>query len=222
MKMKNPKRSYNSSRRQEGARLTRQAIAQAALQLFSQRGYSGASIDAIAAAAAVAPETIYATFGSKHEILHYLINITVGGDEEAVRVIDRPEQQDVLQETDAGRLVAGFSEGIYRIMQRAAPVFAILAEASKTEPELANLLNRIRDERLENMGLVVRRMSRLAALRVSESQAAETLWALTSPELFNLLTGVRQWSRERYIAWLQDSLGLLLFKPPLYLPIQGK
>ena len=208
--MKNAKRSYNSSRRKEGARLTRQAIAQAALQLFSQRGYSGASIDAIAAVAAVAPETIYATFGSKREILHYLLDVTVGGDEQAVRVIDRPEQQDVLQETDAGRLVAGFSEGIYRIMERAAPVFAILAEASKTEPELATLLNRIRHERLENLRLVVQRISRLAPLRMGEPQAAEIVWALTSPELFNLLTEARQWSREQYTAWLHDSLRIML------------
>jgi hypothetical protein len=41
------------------------------------------------------------------------------------------------------RLVVGFSEGIYHIMERAAPVFAILAEAAKNEPELANLQNRI-------------------------------------------------------------------------------
>ena len=79
------------------------------LRLFNQCGYQGASMDAIAEAAAVAPETIYATFGSKGEILHYLINISVGGDEEPVRVSDRPGQQALLHETDALRLVAGFS-----------------------------------------------------------------------------------------------------------------
>ena len=206
-----PKRSYNSTLRQENALLTRQAIARAALQLFSQRGYRGASIDAIAADAAVAPETIYATFGSKREILHYLLNITVGGDEQPVRVIDRPEQQVVLQETDARRLVAGFSEGIYRIMERAAPVFGILAEAAKTEPDLAAMQNRMRAERLENMRLIARAIGRLAAMRVNEFQAADILWALTSPELFSLLTGARQWNREQYTAWLQDNLAVLLF-----------
>jgi AcrR family transcriptional regulator len=211
-KTSSPKRSYNSANRQESARLTRQAIARAALQLFSQRGYRGASIDAIAAAAAVAPETIYATFGSKREILHYLIDTSVGGDEAPLRVIDRPEQQVVLQETDARRLVAGFSEGIYRIMERAAPVLAILAEAAKTEPELAALQNRLQAERLENMGRVARAIARLAGLRLNESQAAETMWALTSPELFSLLTASRQWTRGQYVAWLQDSLARLLIE----------
>ena len=207
-----PKRSYNSSRRQASAQLTRQAIAQAALQLFNQRGYWGASIDAIAEAAAVAPETIYATFGNKREILHYLINTSVGGDEAAVRIIDRPEQQAVLHETDAGRLVAAFSEGIGRIVGRAAPVFAILAEAAKTEPELAILQNRLRAERLENMRLVARALGRLTTLRVTQPQAVEILWALSSPELYALLTVARQWTQDQFTVWLQDSLARLLLE----------
>jgi AcrR family transcriptional regulator len=206
-----PKRPYNSSRRKASAQLTRQAISQAALQLFGQRGYAGASIDAIAEAAAVAPETIYATFGNKREILHYLINISVGGDEEQVRVIDRPEPQAVLQETDTRRLIAGFSESISEILERAAPVVIILAEAAKTEPELATLQERLRSERVENMRRVARALHRLATLRVSETEATNTLWALSSPELFSLLTRGRAWTREHYATWLQDSLSRLLF-----------
>ncbi len=204
------KRPYHSARRQEAARLTRRAIAQAALELFNQRGYGGASIDAIAEAAAVAPETIYATFSSKRELLHYLLDVTVGGDEAPVGVIDRPETQANLRETDARRLIAGFSNGIYTIMERAAPVFAILSEAAKTEPELAALQARLRVERWENLGKVARAISRLAPLRVSEAVAVDTVWALASPEVFALLTGVRQWDRERYTAWLEDSLVRLL------------
>jgi TetR/AcrR family transcriptional regulator of autoinduction and epiphytic fitness len=212
LKTRPPKRSYNSSRRQESAQLTRQAIGQAALQLFNQRGYRGASINAIAGAAAVAPETIYARFGSKRELLHYLLDISVGGDEQPVRLIGRPELQARLQGTDIQRLVAGFSEGVYQIMARAAPVFVILAEAAKTEPQLAILQTRIRAERLENMRLIARAIANHTALRVSESQAVDTLWTLTSPELYTLLTGARQWTREQYIAWLQDSLARLLIQ----------
>jgi AcrR family transcriptional regulator len=203
-------RPYNSLRRQAGAQLTRQAIAQAALELFRQRGYRGASIDAIAQAAAVAPETIYATFGNKRELVHYLLNVAVGGDEVPVRLMDRPEQKAMLQEKDPMRLIAGFSEGVSRIMERAAPVFAILAEAAKTEPELAALQERIRAERVENMRKVVHAIARNTTLREAEAQAAETVWALTSPELYNLLTGVRGWTREKYAGWLQDSLVRLL------------
>ncbi len=212
---KSTKRTYDSRRRKEQARQTRHAIIDAAQQLFVERGYWGASIDAIAEAAAVAPETIYATFGNKHEILHHLINISVGGDEKPVRVIDRSEQQTVLHERDVHRLVIGFSEGITRIMKRAAPIFAILAEAAKNEPELSDLQNRLRSERLENMHMVARAIGDLTPLRVDISQAASTIWALTSPELFSLLTVAGKWTGSQYTDWLQDSLVRLLFQDEL-------
>jgi hypothetical protein len=86
-----------------------------------------------------------------------------------------------------------------------------LAEAAKVEPELAALQDRLRSERVDNMRRVTRALRGLATLRVSESEATNTLWALTSPELFSLLTGVRAWTRGQYAGWLQDSLTRLLF-----------
>ena len=48
---------------------------------------------------------------------------------------------------------------------------------------------------------------------MNEEEAAETVWALASPELHTLLTRVRGWSRERYIAWLADTLAGALVLP---------
>ena len=208
---KSTKRAYNSTRRQESALQTRQGIAQAALQLFQQRGYRGASIDAIAEAAAVAPETIYATFGNKREVLHYILDTAVGGDEAPVRVIDRPEVQAMLHHPDPYQIAAGLSEAMSRTWERAAPVFAILSEAAKTEPVLADLRHRIYQERLENMRLTAHSMATRKPLRVSEAQAAEIIWTLTSPEMFLLLTRERGWSREQFAAWLKDSIIRMLF-----------
>ena len=50
-------------------------------------------------------------------------------------------------------------------------------------------------------------------LRLAEKEALETVWALTSPELHQLLVRVRGWSRARYRAWLADSLAALLLQP---------
>jgi AcrR family transcriptional regulator len=206
------KRSYVSALRKEGAQQTRLAISRAAFEIFRQRGYRGASMDAIARAAGVAPETIYATFGSKREILHYLLDTAVGGDEEQIPVIDRPEVQRVMHDPDIHRLVHGFSQGISTAMGRAAPVFVILAEAAKTEPILAELQERIWSERTENMRKYVQAIGRLQSLRMEEVQAAETLWALTSPQLFTLMTTVRGWNGEKYAAWLEDAIQRLLIK----------
>jgi hypothetical protein len=41
-------------------------------------------------------------------------------------------------------------------------------------------------------------------------QATETIWTMTSPEVYNLLTKDRGWSKEKYIAWLGHFLTKLL------------
>ena len=56
------KRKYDSTRRQSQARETRWRILKAAETLFLERGYAGATVEAIATRADVAPETIYASF----------------------------------------------------------------------------------------------------------------------------------------------------------------
>ncbi len=206
------KRTYHSTRRQASAYQTRQAIANASLALFTERGYRGASVDAIAAGAGVAPETVYATFGSKRELLHYLPDTAVGGDEAPVKILDRPERAVLLTMTGGREIIAHFSAGYYPVMKRAAPVFAILAEAAKTEPDLAELQDRVRGERFTNMSRIVQAIARASTLRLSEQQAAETLWALTTPELFLQLTVTRGWEEEKYVGWLRESLERLLLE----------
>src|SRR5229473_2810610 len=55
--------------RQRQALATRDLILDTARQLFRDRGYAGTTIEAIAAGAGVAVNTIYASFGSKRSIL---------------------------------------------------------------------------------------------------------------------------------------------------------
>lgn len=207
-----PKRTYNSTRRQEQARQTRRQIAEAAMQLFVERGFAGATIDAIAQAAGVAPESVYNNFGSKRKILSHLLDISVGGDDEGIRLLDRPEPQSVLRETDQRRQLAMFAANITDIVERVAPVFEIMRSAAKTEPEIDDLLSHVLKERRQNMGIVIQHVTANGPLRagLSQDQAADTLWSLTSPEIFRLLTVDRGWSKQQYIDWLTDSLIRLL------------
>ena len=50
------------------------------------------------------------------------------------------------------------------------------------------------------------------ALQAGPREAAETVWALASPELHTLLTETAGWSRKRYTAWLEDTLAAALLK----------
>jgi len=41
---------------------------------------------------------------------------------------------------------------------------------------------------------------------MDEVEATETVWTLTSPEVFLLLTRDRGWSKGKYAEWLADTL----------------
>src|SRR5262245_26084593 len=67
------KRRYRSPLREAQAAATRARILDAALQELSAGGYAATSVAAIAKAAGVSPETIYAVFGSKRGIVDALL-----------------------------------------------------------------------------------------------------------------------------------------------------
>ena len=211
-KPKKSKRRYNSTRRQAQARETRRQIIEAARRSFVERGYAGATIEAIAQEAGVAPETIFATFGNKRTILANLVDVAVGGDDQPIRLLERSGPQAVLQEHDPGRQLHLFAKDIAGILERVAPVFEIMRVAAKTEPDIAELLKKLLEERLRNLEVVVQSLSAHSPLRegLDSTQAAEIVWTITSPEVFSLLTVDRGWSRERYIRWLSDTLTRLL------------
>ena len=209
---KKTKRPYDSTRRQAQARETRKQVIEAARRLFVEHGYAGATIEAIAREAGVAPETIFATFGNKRTILADLIDVAVGGDERPIPLLQRPGPQTVLQEIDPVRLLQLFSADISGILERVAPVFAIMRVAAKTEPDIAELLKNRLEQRLRNLTAVAQRLAAQNALRedLTVEQTAEIIWTISSPEVYNLLTVDRGWSRERYAHWLGDTLARLL------------
>jgi AcrR family transcriptional regulator len=207
-----PKRKYDSSRRKEQARQTRLQVAEAARKLFFERGYAGATIEAIAEHAGVAKETIYATFKNKREILAFLLDISVGGDDLPIRIVDRPEQKAVLHDTDQRRQLDMFAQGIAEVMSRAAPVFEVTRIAAKTEPEIAHRMKHLYRERLENMATFVHHVAANGPLQdgLDEAHAAEIVWAITSAELFQLVNENLSWSKEKYSKWLAGILARLI------------
>lgn len=206
------KRKYDSSRRKEQARQTRLQIVEVARKLFLERGYAGATIEAIARESGVAEETIYAIFKSKRKVLTFLLDISMGDDDQPIRILDRPEPQAVLHDTDQRRQLAMFAQGITEIMSRAAPIFEIMRNAAKTEPEIATYVQNLLKERLQNMTRFVQSVAANGSLRegLVEAQAGEIVWAITSPELFQLFTEDRGWTKEKYAQWLADTLIRLL------------
>jgi AcrR family transcriptional regulator len=209
---KRPKRRYNSTRRQAQARETRRQIVEAARKLFTERGYTGATIQAVAQEAGVAPETIYAVFENKRAILAHLIDVSVGGDDQPIPLLQRSGPQAVFREPDPRLQLRLFALDISMILERVAPIFEVVRVAAKTEPDIADLLQNLLRQRWQNIAAFVESLSGHGPLRegVVETQATEYVWTLTSPEVFRLLTVDRGWSREQYVRWLADTLTRLL------------
>jgi len=204
-------RRYRSERRREQAEQTRQRVLDAAARLFEKRGYEGASIAAIAAEAGVSEETIYARFRNKRALLGELVRRAVRGDDPA----PVPEQEGprvLAAATDQHEQLRLFAADIVLRLERAAPLVAIVAGASRSEPELAELLARLHADRLKNLRVLVDALALSGPLRLRNDEALETIWALTSPELHQLLNRVRGWTRRRYCDWLADSLAELLLQ----------
>ena len=204
-----PRRPYRSARRREQAAETRERVLDAAAELFRARGYEGASIAAIAEAAGVSAETVYARFRNKRTLLGELVARAVrGGDPAPV-----PEQRGpraVVSATDQREQLRLFAADVVLRLERAAPLVAVVSGSARSEPELADLLARLHADRIRNLGLLVDALAANGPLRLGAEDAVETVWALTSPELHQLLTRVRGWTRQRYCDWLARSLAALL------------
>jgi AcrR family transcriptional regulator len=207
-----PKRAYNSSRRQEQARQTRLQIVEAARVLFIERGYAGATLESIAQRASVAVETVYASFGNKRAILSKLIDVSLVGDDLPIPLLGRQGPQAVQHETDQHRQIELFVNDIYEIMSRMSPIFDIMRVASKTEPDISEMLQNMLNARVQGMMTFVRALMKNSPLQggLTPEEAAETVWALTSSELYALFITNRGWSEKQYKQWMINTLEKLL------------
>jgi AcrR family transcriptional regulator len=207
--MVNQRRPYRSPRRQQQAEETRGLVLEAAERLFEERGYAGTSIVAIAEQARVSPETVYGHFGTKRSLLGELMRRAVRGDE-AAPVPEQRGPRAIAASTDQREQLRIFVADIVPRLERAAPLLAVVAGASQSDAELGELLRTLHDDRLKNLRTLTRALAANGPLRLNDQEAVETVWALTSPELHQLLRRLRGWSQRRYRAWLADSLTELL------------
>ena len=87
-------------------------------------------------------------------------------------------------------------------------MFVALRDASSTEPEAERVWKEIGERRAANMRKLVRdvRSAKKAGYTTSTSEAADTVWALNSAELYVMLTVERGWTPQQYERWLARSL----------------
>ncbi len=157
---------------------TRQSVIAAARRLFGERGYAATSIEAIAAAAGVAVPTVYAAFGNKRSILRALIDAAVDGAERPRPVAERLRDQ-----------VTGAADPATDVQKMMRLAVSVIAQAADVQ--------RILRDCYIAAGLVIGIASDDARTR----RLADVIFAVTSSDLFDLLTETRGWSVAEYERW---------------------
>jgi AcrR family transcriptional regulator len=211
--VKSPKRKYNSPLRADQARETRRRVLEAAFRLFVEGGYAGTTVAAVADEAAVSPETIYLSFGGKRGLLEGVIETAIAPDEDVAAQEDA-WRSEIAQLPSAPERLEKMVELSCETQARTAPIHAVIRGAADKEPFAAALGRRLLHERLANQTDRVRAcLGEHLREGLSVAEAGQRYCALTSPELYHVLTVEFEWTAEQHRRWLTELLEAELLGP---------
>ena len=206
-------RARDGALRAEQAALTRSRILDAARSLLLDGGSAGLTIGGLAEAAGVSPQTIYNSIGNKAAVIKAIYDVMLAGDEDPRPMSERPEFRAMTDAADAASMLRHYARFGRRIAERVAPLLTVLF--ANADDDVRALATTIDGERLKGNSLTVRRLADRFGLppRMSDAHAADVLWALTAPELYDRLVRRRGWSADAYEHWLGDAMIAALTHP---------
>lgn len=212
VKSQRQKRAYDSSRRRAAAKESRRAIAAAARRLFLERGYTGTTMNAIAQAAGVSQETVYASFGPKPSIFRHLVETALSGTDEPVPPLERDYARQLLAERDPSRVIDIYARAMRLTQERLAVLFEVLLHAARSAGELQPLATELIERRAHYTHVIAEHLASIGGLRegLSVDEAGDVLFALNSSEFFLVLARDRGWQPEDFEPWLADAWKRLL------------
>jgi TetR/AcrR family transcriptional regulator of autoinduction and epiphytic fitness len=208
------KAGVGPGRRERKALQTRRRILDAAERLFVQTGYTATTITAIAEAADVAAQTVYAVFGTKRAILAELLEVRTVGDDTSMPLRDREYWQAMENQADPHRQLEMLAVIATRIGERIGALSQVLSVAAGSDADIAALYQQRQNARYQDQRRLVRRLSRSGALRagLSEAQATDTLGLLAKPQTYDQLVTRRKWPVKEYERWLAHLLSCALLQ----------
>ncbi len=196
---KGNQRTYHSPQREEAARRTREAVVTAATEVFLEQGYTGATIEQIAARAGVSRPTVFGV-GTKAQLFALArMHAATDGDVTA----NNDGFQWILATADARRLLEEFAAFTAGISQRLGPLQRVLEQAAATDPELAQLLDVSQQELHECAHSIVTATAAARSLRhdLPPETATDILWLQIQPANYRRLVHERGWSHHAFERW---------------------
>ena len=202
-----PKRAYDSTRRREQAAATRAEILEAARRLFEGQGYARTTMAAIAKEAGVALKTVYLAFDTKAGLLRALWNALLRGGDDAPPITDHPWYREMVAERDPERQLRLNARNARAGKERIGGIYQVVRAAAGEDPDAAALWSRIQTDYHANQRAVAEslRAKRALARGLSVDRAADILWTINHPDVWQLLVVERGWTPEQYERWCADS-----------------
>lgn len=200
------RRRYHSPTRQRQAEQTKTRILAAARDLFRSAGYASTTIDAIASAAQVSAKTVEAAFGSKRGVLAALV------DPLASAGPPRDLVEQIRAAADPERRLKLVAELTRRAYEGVVPEFELMRGAVAVAPEIAVVVEQIETRRRDNQARLIGYLRHQGRLKddLTDDEATDITWALTSYDLYRNLVLQRGWAAGRYQSWLADALAASL------------
>jgi AcrR family transcriptional regulator len=194
------RRRYRSPLRTERAQDTRRRITTAGLELFAERGYQATTVAAIAEAAGVAVQTVYAAFGSKAGVLKALLTEM----EDEAQATAWRTRIDAAAPVDRLRAFAGWTASILSVSRRA----IMAAQHAGGAPGIVELKAEGDRRRRAALDRLLAALDAEGVLRpgLDRRRAIDRAWVLTGVELYLAITSGCGWSDADYAEWLGDLL----------------
>lgn len=200
------KRAYRSEARTAARAATRARIRDAAARLFVERGYVATTMREVASAATVGERTLYDAFPTKAALFTHTLSVATVGDEEPVRVFDRPEMATARDQIDPRAAISQLISYSTDLLERAGDLIMVSVEAAGADPDMRAAADAGADATHRLHLALTTALHERGALRdgLDPTTAADTLYALASPHMHQLLRRHRGWPVERYAAWIED------------------
>jgi AcrR family transcriptional regulator len=207
-----PRRKYQSVKRKQRARETRERILGAAGAEFLRSGYAGTTIRGIAEAAGVSVPMVELAFGTKAQLLHATIRFAIRGDAAPLPMLEREWARSAREAASADEFLAIVAAVLCESAARSAGLVIAAFEAAHLDRSMGGLADRLRAQRTETAGWIVDGVIERSALRagLTREQAIDTVWLLMDPHVFRALTWDRGWSRGQFEQWFAESVRRLL------------
>ncbi|MFJ9589038.1 TetR/AcrR family transcriptional regulator [Streptomyces acidicola] len=186
------KRVYSSPLREKAAAQTRALILQQATELFADRGYGRVTVADIAAAAGVASKTVFASVGSKRDILDRIVDegVAASGYEQAMEhLIAQPTPEAVLEALARG--TRSGNEGQFTVHEA-------IRKALPSHEHGETLWERATADYRDALHAAARHLHTLTPPpRWSVDEATDLLWFWFGPSGWRTLVVENNWSWDR-------------------------